>query len=244
MAARFRDSRARSCCLWQEPFHRSGTRNDREKGESSAIPFVVMTVLVFAVAAAILYFAIEPRNVLSLPEAVQLVTKSLDAEGASTVRFHTGLIKDRPGESPRDARYRLLEEAGVLEIARPAASRTSVLLTQRGGEILSAIAGVKRSKDADGNESYLVPLAIRKLIDITNISMEGPEHASIEYTWQWQPNALGESFDRLGPAMTMMSAEDQLVLVSKFAARYYHAVPKKETIRVVKRGKGWQVTPP
>ena len=215
-----------------------------EKGESSAIPFLIITVLVFAIASAVLYFVLEPRQDLSAQEATFLVTGVLNAEGPTAVRFHIGLVKERPGESPRDPRYRLLEEAGVLKLGDPAGSRTPVALTERGSQILSGIVGVKRSKDADGNDAYVVPLAVRKLVDITTITMDGPERASIEYTWVWHPNTLGEAFDRLGPAVAMMRDEDRLELVNKFGVRYYHAVPKKEVIRAVKSPQGWQVEHP
>lgn len=214
-----------------------------EKGESSAIPFLIITVLVFAVASAVIYFVLAPRKVLSVPEATQLVTDVLNAQGTTTVRFHTGLVKERRDESPRDSRYRLLEEAGVLKIGTPAGSRTPIALTERGSAILSEIPGVKRSKEADGTVAYVVPLADRQLVDVANVSMDGPDRATIEYTWQWQPNALGKSFDRLGPAIALMRAEDQLELVNRFGARYYHEVPKREVIRTIKSPQGWRVVP-
>jgi hypothetical protein len=215
--------------------------SELEKGESSAIPFLIITVLVFAIASAVLYFVLEPRKLPSAEEATRLVTNALNAEGPTTVRFHTGQVKDRPGENPRDPRYRLLQEAGVLEVASPVGSRTPVSLTDRGSEILSGIVGMKRSKDADGTDAYVVPLAVRRVVDITHISMEGAEQATIEYTWEWQPNVHGEIFDRLGPAVTLMTAADQLELVNKFAVRFYHAVPKEEMIRAIKSPHGWQL---
>jgi hypothetical protein len=214
-----------------------------ERGESNAVPFLIITVVVFAVAAAVLHFVLESQKLLSVEQATQLVTSALNAQEPSTVRFHTGLVKDRPGESPRDARYRLLEHAGVLNIGPSTGSRTPVALTERGSEILSEIRGVKRSKEPDGSEAYVAPLAVRRLVNIANIQMEGADRATVEYTWQWQPNTLGESFDRLGPAMMFMSAQDRLDLANRFDARYYHAVPKSEVIRVTKSAHGWQVAP-
>lgn len=186
---------------------------------------------------------LESDKVLSVEQATQLVTSALNAQGPSTVRFHTGQVKDRPGESPRDARYRLLEQAGVLNIGAFAGSRTPVALTDRGSEILSEIPGVKRSEEPDGSERYGVPLAVPRLVNIANIQMEGADRATVEYTWQWQPNTLGESFDRLGPAMMLMSAQDRLELANRFEARDYHAVPKSEVIRVTKSAHGWQIAP-
>lgn len=214
-----------------------------ERGESNALPFLIMTVLVFAVGAAVLHFVLESQKALTVEQATHLVISALNAEAPATVRFHTGLIKDRPGESPGDARYRLLEQTGVLTIGRRAGSRTPVALTDRGSEILSGVLGVKRSKEPDGSELYLVPLAVRKLVNIPNIEMDRANRATVEYTWQWQPNALGENFDRLGPAMMLMSAQDRLELTNRFEVRYYHAVPKSEVIRVAKDDQGWRLAP-
>ena len=67
-------------------------------------------------------------------------------------------------EKPHDPNYRLLEKAGLTTV--------------------ESIPGVNKSKDKDGADLYVVPVAERQQASITKITMTGTGRAAVEYTWK------------------------------------------------------------
>ena len=43
-----------------------------------------------------------------------------------------------------------------------------------------------------------MPLARRKLVEVTKVTMNGPSMARVEYTWKWEPTPVGDLFDANG----------------------------------------------
>jgi len=212
-----------------------------EKRQSSAVPLLIIVVLIIALVGITVHFLMESRKVLAPADAAQVVTKILNEQGPTTVSFHTGLVGERFDESPTDARYRLLEKAGVLTVKKERGENMRVSLTPHGEELLKQISGVKQTKEDKGTESYVVPLATRKLVSVSKITMSGPERATIGYSWRWEPNALGQSFDASGGKLSDFNSYDRVALIDKFGARFYDEPPTPVSTVVVKSPQGWQI---
>jgi hypothetical protein len=212
-----------------------------EKRESSIVPLLLIVTLIVAVVAVSLYFVAESRKVLTTTEATPVVLAALDNQGPATVRFQTGIFKSSVGENPHDPHYRLLEKAGYIKIGKDNKGKTPVSLTPQGQAFLAEIAGVKKSKDKDGNDEYVVPLAQRKLVQIGKITMLTPSKAAVEFSWKWETNPAGELFDAAGPAVKSFNTWDRATLIDKHGAYFYHTAPTKVTLSLVKSDKGWQV---
>lgn len=211
-----------------------------EKKQSGMLPLLLMVALIVALVGVTGYFLFESRKVLAPAEASTVVTTILDAQSPPTVSFHTGLVKEGYVENPRDVRYQALERAGLLKVGKTKGTKDPVTLTPKGSVLLKQIPGVKQSKDPDGTEAYEVPLAARKLVEVSKITMHGPERAVVQFTWRWEPNPLGESFDAAGSMLAGFKTLDRVQLIDKYGARFYHDAPTKVTIALIKAQHGWQ----
>lgn len=210
-----------------------------EKKQGGALPLLLMVALIVALVGVAVYFLVESRRVLANSEAATVVTRILSTQESPTVSFHTGLVKEGYYESPRDVRYKLLEKAGVITIGKGRGGKDPVALTEKGRELLKQIPRVKESTDPDKTEAYIVPLAGRKLVEVSKITMSGPERAMVQFTWQWDPNGLGTYFDASGTTLAGFSAQDRVTLIDKHGARFYHEAPTKVAIALVKGDQGW-----
>jgi hypothetical protein len=216
---------------------------EMEKKTSSIVPLLLIVVLIVAVVGVALYFVAESKKVLTAAEASPVVLASLDSQPAPMLRFQTGVIKASVSEKPHDPHYRLLEKEGFLKIGKEDRNyKTAVSLTARGQEFLGEIAGVKQSKDKDGNTQYIVPLAQRKLVEVGKINMLTPSRAAVEYTWKWETTKAGDLFDAAGPAVKAFNTWDRATLIEKYGANFYHHDATKITVAMVKTDKGWQVS--
>lgn len=213
-----------------------------EKKTSSIVPLLLIVALIIAVVGVALYFVAESKKVLSAAEASPVVLASLENQPAPTLRFQTGVIKASVSEKPHDPHYRLLEKQGFLKIGKDQNWKTPVSLTPQGQAFLSEIAGVKQSKDKDGNTDYMVPLAQRKLVELGKITMVTPSKAAVEYSWKWETTKAGDLFDAAGPVVKGFNTWDRATLIEKYGANFYHAAPTKVTVALVKTDKGWQVS--
>jgi hypothetical protein len=215
---------------------------EMEKKNSSIVPLLLIVALIVAVVGVSLYFVAESKKVLSAAEASPIVVASLDSQTGPMLRFETGVITASVSEKPHDPHYRLLEKEGFLKIGKERNAKTPVSLTAEGQSFLGEIAGVKQSKDKDGNTLYIVPLAQRKLVELGKITMLTPSKAAVEYTWQWETTKAGDLFDAAGPAVKAFNTWDRSTLIEKYGANFYHAAPTKVTVAMVKADKGWQVS--
>jgi hypothetical protein len=215
---------------------------EMEKRQSGAVPLLLITALIVALVAATAYYLVQSRRVLTSPEAAAIATAVLRAQGPATVSFHTGLVTESINEKPRDPHYRLLEKAGLLKVSKPKGDAFPVALTPKGEDLLKQIPEVRRISEKDGTEDYVVPLAQRKLVSISKITMVNPERANVEFTWAWEPNALGESFDASGSLLQTFNTWDRATLIQKYGANFFHDGAKSVLITVVKNDKkGWQI---
>lgn len=209
-----------------------------EKKQGSAMPLLLMVGLIIVLVGVAAYYLTESRKTLSTAEANTVVAATLAAQPAITMSFHTGALKPQAGETPRDPLYRLLEKSGVITLGK--GKITKVALTSKGSDLLKQIPGVK-SKDDEGNVNYIVPLATRKLVEISKIEMNGPERATVQYSWQWETNALGETFDASSASVQSFNNWDRAALIDKDGVRFYHVPPTKVALGLAKVDKGWQV---
>ena len=213
---------------------------EMEKKESSIVPLLLIVTMIVCVVGVALYFVIQSQKVLTTAEAHSLVVRILDAQGPITLRFQTGIVKR--SNNPRDPHYRLLENAGDIKIGKDNSDgKTPVSLTSKGEAFLTGLAGVKKSKNKDGNDEYAVPLAQRRLVEINKITMLSPSKATVEYTWKWETNQAGELFDAAGPAVKAFNTWDRSTLIDKYGAHFYHDAPSKVTIALMKTDRGWQI---
>lgn len=213
---------------------------EMEKKNSSIVPLLLILTLIVAVVGLSIFFVIQSRRVLATAEANSVVAGILDAQGPITVRFQTGVLKGV--DRPRDPQYRLLEKAGYVKIGKDTRDwKTPVSLTPKGEAFLTELAGVKKSKNKDGNDEYAVPLAQRKLVGIDKVTMLTPSKAVVEYTWRWETNKAGDMFDAAGPAVKGFNTWDRSTLIDKYGAHFYHEAPSKVALALMKTDKGWQV---
>jgi len=212
-----------------------------EKHQSSALPLLLIVGIIVALVGIAGYFLIQSRKSLSPAEASQVATNILNAQEPPAVSFHVGMVPDGYEENAKDPRYRLLEKAGVITIGKSKNNKTPVSLTAKGEDLIKQIQGVKQ-KDDEGKQALTIPLAERKLVAVLSVKMNGPERASITYTWKWAPNALGNEFDASAGKLAGFSTWDRVTLIDKQGARFYQETPPPVTVNVVDTKKGWQVT--
>jgi hypothetical protein len=209
--------------------------------KSSILPLLLIVALIVAVVGVSIYFVVESKKVLTTAEATPIVRAILDGQGAATLHFQTGIIKASVSERPHDPHYRLLEKAGYLKVGKESNWKTPVSLTPQGEKFLAEIAGVKKSKDKDGNDTYAVPLAQRKLVEVGKITMLSPSRATVEYSWKWETTKAGELFDAAGPMVKAFNTWDRSALIEKYGANNYHGAPTNVAVGLVKSDKGWQI---
>lgn len=199
---------------------------------------VVSTVLLVGVAG---FFLSENKTALTPLQAASAISSSLRTHGSTAVSFHVGTVKERSDESPRDLRYQLLEKAGIISVGIAADSGTRVNLTPTGIRMLRKIAGVKRTDEADGSVAYTVPLAEMRLEQVLNVTTSRVGRATVQFTWQWVPSELGESFDASGQCVRVFSSQDRMVLMDKYGVRFYRQPPETAVVALTKSAQGWQL---
>jgi hypothetical protein len=213
---------------------------EMEEREASSIPLLLIVALILAMVGVTGYFLWQSRQVLTPHEAATAVS-AIEAQRAAMIHFHVGRVTASVDVKPHDPNYRLLEKAGLLKLGRDQGRTTPVTLTPEGERQLQAIAEVSKTKEGDGTESYVVPIADRKVIEISHITMINPNRAIVDFTWKWEPNQLGESFDASGPLVKSFNTWERGALIEKYGVNFYHAAPTSTTLTLAKVGKRWQI---
>jgi len=70
--------------------------------------------------------------------------------------------------------------------------------------------------------------------------MISPIRATIDMTWKWSPNQLGDLLDAAGPMVKSFNTWDRATLIQKHGANFYHDAPTKVTLALDKTDNGWQ----
>jgi len=211
-----------------------------QRESSFVIPLVLVLVLVAVIVGAIGYW-LAPGPSLSQPRAAGLVAASLRGEGPATVHFHVGVLVPSVDEKIRDPHYRLLEKAGILKLGPAKGDAVGVALTPDGERRLAAIPGVAKTRNSDGSMGYTVPLAERELVSVSKITMSGRNVASVQFTWKWAPNELGNAFDAAGPLAKSFNTWDRSTLIQNYGVAFYHVEPAQASLTFVRANKGWKL---
>jgi hypothetical protein len=212
-----------------------------EKQQSSVLPLLLIITLIVSLVGVAVYYVIENRKVLASEEATTLVNASLKGQEPVTIHFQTGAVAASVDEKPHNPHYRLLEKAGLLRIGKDSGRTTEIALTPKGEELLSQIPGVNKTKSKDASELYSVPLAGRKLVGTPKVTMTSMGHATVEFTWAWEPSPLGEIFDASGPQVQSFNTWDRGTLIDKYEVKFYHGAPTRASLACVHGEKGWEI---
>ncbi len=217
-----------------------------EKKTNSFLPAVLMVSMILVVVGAVggvLYTVLQAKKEISASEASSATEAVLKSQSRAVVRFHAGMVKSSVSEKPLDPHYKLLEKAGVVRLAKGSdASSRQVTLTAAGEKLLTEI-GAQRTQDSDGTVSFVAPLAERKLVQVNQAAMSGPNHARVDYTWRWQPNPLGNFFDASGSLVKGFNTWDRGTLIQKYGVAFYQAEPAKASVALLHTDKGWILAP-
>jgi hypothetical protein len=201
-------------------------------------PVILILGLVVVVGGTIFYFVKGARDVLTVPVATATVNKILDSQAAATIRFSTGTVVSNVNEKPLDPHYKLLSKAGILVTKAKGANSLIVNLTSSGEKVLGDINNVQKNKNADGTTTYLVPLAVRKLVSVDKVTMIKPHLAQVEYTWKWAPNRLGQEFEASGSLVQSFSTWDRATLIKSYGVDFYSAAPAKASVTLLEGDNG------
>ncbi|MBV9086825.1 MAG: hypothetical protein JOY79_05020 [Acidobacteriaceae bacterium] len=214
-----------------------------EQKSSNVVPLLLILALVAAIVGSAAYFYLDSKKTLTQQEATTLVDSLIKAQAPATVHFHAGLVKPSIDERPRDPHYRFLERTGFVKLAdQKRSDKVQVSLTPLAEATFIKIPDVIKQQEKDGTTSFTVPLARRKLVQVAKVTMKTPQLAHVDYTWQWEPTAMGNVFDASTPEFGKLATWDRATLIQKYGADYYHAQPQTASIEFV-RGKqgGWKI---
>jgi len=212
-----------------------------EKHESSVIPILLIVTMIVCIVGVAGYYVWQNKQVLSSADAGNAISTTLRQQGPATVHFHVGTVKPSVAERPEDPHYRLLEKAGIVELGKAKEGVVPVAVTSDGQKLLAEIPNVSKVKEKDGTDLYVVPLAERRLVAISKVTMNSPTRATVLYSWKWETNRLGNLFDASGSLVKGFNTWDRATLIDKYGANFYHGDPTKAQIVLTKPDNGpWQ----
>jgi hypothetical protein len=217
---------------------------DMEKRQSSVVPLLLIVGLIVAIVGVAAYYVLENKKVLATEEAVRLVNTSLKEQGPATMEFRVGHVVASVGARPHDPNYRLLEKVGLIKVGKDQGRFTPIALTPAGEAFLKAVPNVTKAKTPnEDSETYLVPLAERKLVGTPKVTMLAIGHANVEFDWAWDTTKMGDLFDASGSEVKSFNTWDRGTLIDKYGAKFYHAAPVHAAIAVARNDKGiWQIS--
>lgn len=211
---------------------------EMEKKSSNFGPLIMIAALVFVVGGTLFYFFKTSREVLTVPAATTSVNQILKSQGGGTIHFSVGTVVSNVNDKPMDPHYKLLAKAGILTIKPKSWNSIYSSLTPAGEKVLGEINGVDKGKNSDGNTSYVVPLAVRKIVSIDKITMIKPHLARVDYTWRWDANRLGKEFDASSDIVHSFNTWDRGTLIKDYGVDFYSAAPTKASAVLVETKDG------
>jgi hypothetical protein len=139
--------------------------------------------------------------VLPLSEAEKFPVPAESADEPEPVERAIGLFfEDRPAMGV--LRFLGLVEAAAVAVERPQRLAYTGYLTTWKFKITPRLTeeGKKMVKAAGGEGETAVPLLRREVIEVTGVTKEGGNSASVEFSWRSAPTPAGEAFDPARPA--------------------------------------------
>jgi|SRR5271165_2143346 len=211
---------------------------------SSFLPVLLLVCLVAAIAGMVGYVVVQvrARTPLTAEQASGIAAATLQGPGPAVIHFRSGLVTSSVAEKPGDPHYRLLEKAGLVKLAKAPRGAELISVTPAGEHLFSTIPGFKKWKESDGSFSYQVPLAQRQLVSIVNVTMNSVNDATVQYTWKWVPNQMGDLFDAGGATVKSFNLWDRQTLINKYEADFYHGNPTKSTLTLARADQGWRIS--
>ncbi len=211
-----------------------------EKRESSVVPLLLIVSMIVMIVGVAVYFVWQNKQVLSSADAGNAISAALRQQGPATIRFRVGMIQPNMYDRPEDPHYKLLEKAGIVKLGKAKNYVYPIAITGDGEKLLAEFPGMTKKGEKDGT-LYVVPLADRRLVEISKITMDSPTRATVEYSWKWEPNKLGNLFDVSGSLVKSFSTYERSVLIDKYGANFYHGDPTKARMVLSKSDRGvWQ----
>ncbi|HUO60809.1 MAG TPA: hypothetical protein VMU24_09090 [Candidatus Acidoferrales bacterium] len=213
-----------------------------EKKEGSSFgPLIIIALLAVLIVGGAGVLIMQSRQTLKAEEAAPVVSKMLTERPPTTVKFYTGTLNANSSETPDEPQYKLLQKVGVLKTEKIKKSPdVRVMLTPDGEKMIASLPDTKKTtKDAE--TEYDVPLATRKLVNVTQVTKLAPNRFLVNYTWQWVPNKLGDDFDASSELVKGFSTWDRQKLIDKCGAAFYHAAPESSSVVLMKSTHGWEV---
>ena len=204
-------------------------------------PLILVLALLGTILGLVTYVVMQTRQHLAPAEAGQILSAALHAQGPGSVQFHGGMVVASVNDRPTDPHYRLLEKAGLLKIGKQQGRATPIMVNAVTKHQFEAIPEFRQWKDKDGTDVYFVPLAERRLAEVSKVTMKSPTVAVVDYVWKWEPNKIGEIFDASGSTVKSFNTWDRATLIQKYGANFYHGEPTKATVTLVRGDKGWQI---
>lgn len=208
---------------------------EMEQKESSIVPLLLIIGLAGVIVGSVVYWILQARKTLPPEQASTVLTQILNKQGPVKLIIHVGNVEPSVNERPRDPHYKLLEKAGLIKTADvKGKDRVNVSLTADGEKLITSIPEFKKSENKDGTTTFFVPIASKKVVAVTKVTMSGPNLARVEYTWQWNPTPVGEIFDTNSKFVKTFNIWDTQTLISKYDVNYYHGEPVKAVINMVR----------
>jgi hypothetical protein len=80
-----------------------------------------------------------------------------------------------------------------------------------------------------------------RLVRVSDVKTSRSGRANVEFTWQWAPTELGQSFDASGACLRAFNSEERMVLMDKYGVRFYRRPPETAVVALTKSAQGWQM---
>jgi hypothetical protein len=212
-----------------------------EQKEGRAIgPVIMIVVMIGILVGSVGYMVYQNTRSLKAEDAANVITVSMKTMPPSEVKFHAGKLQSSMADSIDKPQYKLLADAGLIKIEKDKkTSAGKIDLTDEGEKMITSIPEFQKKDEGDGALAYTVPLATRKFVKVENITKIAANRFQVEYSWQWEPNKLGDTFDISGKYIQKFNTWDRSQLIDKYGANYYHGDPTKVTVLIVKGENGW-----